>query len=140
MKRKWVVPVFTFVFIFVMLFNMVGLAINSFWYDINDLPKGQHLRDIPCPDNKSVLSIYEVNVPDIGYGIRGEIANLDKNGNRQTRNIYWETGTRKYNVTFLDADTIIINDHEVHINGEPYDSRRQIELPEASAKNRLRSN
>ena len=137
MKSKLLAPVFAFLIIFVMLFNMVGLAIDAFSFDMEKLPTGKHLYNVASPDGVSVLCVYLVDIPNIGSAIRGELNTLDESGKRDTKNIYWETGTRTCIASFINSTTALINEHEVNINGTPYDSRTQIILPEASAKNRL---
>lgn len=137
MKSKPIAPIFVFLLIFVMLFNMVGLAVDAFSFNMEKLPKGEYLYNVASPDGVSVLCIYLVDIKGIGSAIRGELNTLDDAGQRQVKNIYWETGTRTCIASFINSTTAIINEHEVNINGTPYDSRTQIELPEASAKNRM---
>lgn len=137
MKSRLVAPIFVFLLIFVMLFNMVGLAVDAFSFDMEKLPKGRYLYNVSSPDGVSVLCIYLVDIPNIGSAIRGELNTLNDSGEREIKNIYWETGTRTCIASFLNSTTALINEHEVNINGTPYDSRTQIVLPEASAKNRM---
>ena len=137
MKCKFWQPILVFLLIFVMFFNMIGLAVDSFSFDMDKLPTGEHLFNHTAPDGVSVLCAYLVDIKGIGSAVRCELNTLDENGNRQVKNIYWETGVRTCNVSFINSTTALINDHEVNINGTPYDSRTQIILPEASAKSRL---
>ncbi len=137
MKCKLFEPILVFLLIFVMFFNMIGLAVDSFSFDMDKLPNGKYLYNVAAPDGISVLCVYLVDIKGIGSAVRCELNTLDEGGNRQVKNIYWETGVRTCNVSFINATTALINDHEVNINGTPYDSRTQIILPEASAKNRL---
>ena len=84
------------------------------------------------PDGKNTLRIYSVEIDGIGTAVRGEIVSTDR-----TYNIYWETGTTSAIAAWVDDSTVDINGNTVNINGKPYDSRRQIEIPSGSAKNKL---
>ncbi len=137
MVRKVVEPIFTILFLFVTIFNMVCFAVDSFDYDMEDLPKGEHLVSSMSPDTDKTLRLYWVEIKDIGTAIRGEIATFENNV-IQTKNIYWETHVdNQVPFGWIDEDTVVINQHIIDINGEPYDSRTQIELPAASAKSRM---
>lgn len=114
----------------VSIINVVYYINSSFFYDLTDLPTGNFLYSAMSPDGEKTLSIYRVDVEKIGYGIRGEI--VSQNG---AKNVYWETNTAVAIATWLDDNTILVNDRTVDINGEAFDSRRNIELPEGSIKN-----
>lgn len=140
MKCKLAEPIFVFALVAVMLFNMIGLAVDSFGYSIEDLPEGKFMFSAMSPDSKNTLRIYKVEIQNVGSAIRGEVVSFEENGDMTSKNIYWETGVDTAMAGWLDEDTVTINDHEVNLTGDPYDSRSQIELPEASAKKRMQSN
>lgn len=131
--------IFEFVFVLltmlVTVFNSIGLIVDSFFYKIDDLPKGEFLYSVMSPDSLKTLKIYRVNIERVGTAVRGEIVNTSNNSS--AKNIYWETGVSTAIATWTDEDSVNINAHDVSINGQPFDSRRQIVLPEASAKNRM---
>lgn len=137
MARRIAEPVCAILIIVVTLFNMVFLAFDSFKHDMEDLPEGNFVASYMSPDTKNTLKIYEVNIKDVGTGLRGELNYLNESGQIETRNIYWETKIdRNVPIGWINKSTLAINEHIIDINGEPFDSRSQIELPEASAKNR----
>jgi len=127
--------VFVMIFIFVMVFNMVGLAVNAFSKDINDLPTGSFLYSTMSPDGNSTLKVYRVSINNIGTAIRGEVITKNQNGETVTKNIYWQTDKKSAIASWEDSSTVTINDERIEINGKPYDSRKEIELPKATPKN-----
>ena len=127
--------IFVMVFLFVMVFNMVGLAVNAFANDINDLPSGNFLYSTMSPDGNSTLKIYRVSINNIGTAIRGEVITKNENGETLTKNIYWQTDEKNAIASWEDSEYVTINDKRININGNPYDSRKEIELPEATPKN-----
>ncbi len=138
MKSRVFELVFVLVFLFVTIFNMIGLAIDSFGFDMSDLPQGEFLYSAMSPDGENTLKIYRVTVERIGVAIRGEIVPAGVQAEQAAaKNIYWETGADTAIAAWTGEGAVSINGHEVNIGGTPYDSRRQIELPEASAKNRM---
>ena len=132
--------VFTFVLVFVMLFNAVGMAIDAFSYDMDDLPEGKKLYYELCPNASKVFSLYLVELEGINTALRGEVAYFDEEGTLQTRNIYWQVGKKTAIAGWKDENTVTVDNKDINITGEPYDCRTQIELPEYSAKNRSMNN
>lgn len=136
MKVKYVEPILVFLLIFVMLFNAIGMAVDAFGYDMEELPKGKRLYYELLPNDTKSFSLYLVEIDGVNTAIRGEVSYFNESGNMETRNIYWQVGVKTAIAGWKDENTITINDQDIKINGEPYDSRTQIELPEYSAKNR----
>lgn len=139
-KNKILEPVLVFVLILVTLFNMVGLAVEAFGYDTTELPKGEFLYSVMSPDSKHTLRLYLVEIENVNTAIRGEVVSLKEDGTMESRNVYWEVGTKNAIAGWINEETVSINNREVKLSGEPFDSRKQIELPEASAKNRAMNN
>lgn len=138
MKNKRLLePILTIVFVFVTVFNMIGVAIDTFGNNMEKLPEGTPLFSVMSPDGLKTLRIYRIQIKNIGTAIRGETITTDKNNQLVKTNIYWETNASAAIASWKNEDTVEINNNEVKIDGAPYDSRTQIELPEASAKNRL---
>ena len=123
-----------------MLFNAIGMAVDAFGYDMDDLPQGKFLYSVMSPDGKNTFSLYLVEIEDVNTAIRGEIASINDEDKIEKENIYWQVGEKTAIAGWKDENTITINDREIKLTGEPYDSRTQIELPEHSAKNRTLNN
>lgn len=136
MKFKYKEAVFAFLLVFVMLFNAIGMAVDAFSYDMEDLPEGKRLYYELCPNDSKSFSLYLVELEGINTALRGEVSYFDEDGKMQTRNIYWQVGKKTAIAGWKDEDTVTVDNKDININGEPYDSRTQIELPEYSAKNR----
>ena len=124
-----IIPVLLFV---VCVVNVGYFIHNAFFYSLDGLPQGNLSFPVMSPDGKNTLRIYSVEIDGIGTAVRGEIISTDR-----TYNIYWETGTTSAIAAWVDDSTVDINGNTVNINGKPYDSRRQIEIPSGSAKNKL---
>ncbi|MBE6762586.1 MAG: hypothetical protein E7551_09945 [Ruminococcaceae bacterium] len=140
MKIKYAEPIFVFLIIIVMLFNAVGLAVDAFSYDMEELPVGKCLYSELFPSDSKNLSLYLVELDGVNTAVRGEVSYFDENNQKVTRNVYWQVGEKTAIAGWKDENTVTINNKDIKINGEPYDSRTQIELPEYSAKNRTINN
>ena len=81
-----------------------------------------------------------VEIENVNTAIRGEVVSVKEDGTMESRNVYWEVGTKNAITGWINEETVSINNREVKLSGEPFDSRKQIELPEASAKNRAMNN
>lgn len=134
LKSKIFKTVFVVLLVFVLFFNMFFLAKDSFWSGIKNLPTGKFLYSSMSPDGNSTLKIFIVTVKNVGTGIRGEVVTKDENGKNLTKNIYWETNTKSAIASWINENTVNINGNDVSI-ASYYDSRKQIALPEAAAKN-----
>ena len=87
------------------------------------------------PDGNSTLKIYRVSINNIGTAIRGEVITKNENDETITKNVYWQTHEKSAIASWEDGNNLTINDKRININGKPYDSRKEIELPEATPKN-----
>jgi len=135
-KFKYAEPIFVFLVIFIMLFNAIGMAIDAFSYDMDELPSGKPLYSAMSPDGKTTFRLHMVEIENVNTALRGEIIYSDENGDLQKRNIYWQVGARNAIAGWKDETTITVAGRDIKINSETYDSRTQIVLPEHSAKNR----
>lgn len=124
-----IIPVLLFA---VCMVNIGYFIHNAFFYSLKSLPQGNLSFPVMSPDGRNTLRIYSVEIDGIGQAVRGEIVSKER-----TYNIYWETGTTTAIAAWVDDSTVEINGNAVNIHGTPYDSRRQIELPTGSAKNRM---
>lgn len=137
MKFKYAEPVFVFLLLFVMLFNVICTSIDAFGYSMEKLPEGKFLYSVMSPDGKNTFSLYLVKIENVNTAIRGEVASIEDNEEIKKRNVYWEVGTKTAIAGWKDENTITVNDKELKVDGDTYDSRTQIELPEHSVKNRV---
>ena len=137
MKIKYGQSIVAFLFVFVILFNAISMAVDAFSFDMDELPTGKMLSFYPSPDNSKTLTFYLVEIERTNTAIRGELLYTNENGEKETRNIYWQVGAKTVQAVWVDENIAIVNENEVYINGDPYDSRTQIILPEYSAKNRI---
>ena len=140
MKPKYAEPIFVFLLICVMLFNVVFTAMDAFGNSMERLPKGSFLYSVMSPDGKNTFSLYLVEIEGVNTALRGEVASFSETEVIEKRNVYWQVGAKTAIAGWKDENTITVNDKEIKLTGEPYDSRNQIELPEHSAKNRTLNN
>ena len=89
------------------------------------------------PDGKNTFSLYRVEMENVNTAVRGEVVSVLEDEEIKKRNIYWQVGIKTAIAGWKDENTITVNDKEIKLSGEPYDSRTQIILPEHSAKNRV---
>lgn len=136
MKMKYIEGILAFLLVFVMLFNAVGMAVDAFFYDVDELPTGKLLFSEQSPEKSKTLAFYLVEIEDVNTGVRGEVSYINEDGETETRNIYWQVGAKTAEVEWKGENQVVINESEINLKGEPYDSRTQIILPEHSAKNR----
>ena len=136
MKIKYAEPILVFLIIISMLFNAAYMAVDAFGYDMDELPKGKFLYSVMSPDGKNTFSLYLVKMENVNTAVRGEVVSIDENAEMKKQNVYWQVGAKTAIAGWKDEATITVNDKEIKLGGEPYDSRTQIELPEHSAKNR----
>ncbi len=137
MKFRALEGIFVLVVLLVTVFNMVAFAIGSFSYDVDTLPKGKFKTAIASPSGEKILRLYLVDIEDVGSGVRGTVTDK-KSGTEKT--VCWKTGTKNCNAKWINENILIIDGSEINLLGDPYDSRKQIELPEGSAKNRAYEN
>lgn len=137
MKKKYIEGVFAFLLLFVTLFNIVGMVADAFFYNVDELPTGEFLFSNKSPNGSQTLNFYLVEIENVNTGVRGELSYINEKGETQTRNIYWQVGAKTAEVEWKGENQVVINESEINITGEPYDSRTQIVLPEHSAKNRV---
>lgn len=135
MKARFIEGIFAFIFVAVMLFNTIGMAVDAFSYDMDELPVGEKLFSEPSPDRSKNITFYLVEIEGVNTAIRGELSYTNDKGETEIRNIYWQVGTETVQAEWVDEKMILINENEVYPDGDPYDSRTQIILPEYSAKN-----
>ena len=85
------------------------------------------------PDTSKTIKIYKVEVLEYGVGIRGELIEI-VNDKEVVKNVYWQTFNSNATVSWINENVVQINNEIIDLNGTPFDCRRKIEIPEASAK------
>ncbi len=132
MKCKYTEFIIMCLVLIVTVVNMVGLAYDGLAHSLSDLPKGELVQSIESADKKLTLNLYKASLTGVGHAVRGEIVDAK---NQEIRNIYWQLDTKIAEGFWVNKNTVNINGNVVNVDGEPYDSRKAIELPDASLKN-----
>ena len=122
-----------------MLFNAIGLAYDTFNYSMDDLPEGKELYYELCPNDAKIFKLYLVELEGVDTALRGEVSYY-KDEKLIVKNVYWQIGKKTVKAGWKDKNTITVDDKDINIYNQTYDSRTQIELPEYSAKNRTLNN
>jgi hypothetical protein len=110
---------------------MAFLAVDGLGNSLEGLPKGKLVLSSKSADKKMSLNIYKAELNGVDTAVRGEVVFEDGS----LRNIYWDIGQEDTSAKWANNDTVIINGNYISIDGIVFDSRRRIELPEASYKN-----
>lgn len=116
----------------VTLFNIGGLLMDLHLNKTTDLPQGSLVLSSVNEDRSVTVKFYAASLSGAKSAIRGEAVNKETG---EIKHIYWALDESSAVVKWLSKNVLEVNGNVVNINGEPYDSRTQIELPEASLKN-----
>lgn len=136
MKIKYIEFIFVMITLIVTLFNMICFAVDGLTNKTSDLPEGEFVAEYPNYDNSAVVKIYSATLNGVCTAIRGEVV---KSSGGETKNIYWQLDESNAQVQWVGKNTVYINGNAVNINGDPYDGRSKIKLPEASLKNMMKN-
>lgn len=121
MKNKILLKVITIVFAIVILFNMVFLIVDFFFYNIKTLPEGEFLFSSMSPNGEHTVKVFLVDAGNnLGKGIRGELFCVETG---KTKNIYWSINEDNAFVGWVSDTVISINGSSVNIDDDPYDWR-----------------
>ncbi len=107
----------------VIVFNLVIMVKDGAFFDIEELPEGELMYSVDCPDGEKTLNVYLVE-NSIGAAVRGEIAN----GKDKSYNIFWQTDTNMVNSAWINENLVMINDVLLDVENTTYDSRRGTSL------------
>ena len=102
--------------------SIVFFAYDNFFFDIKQLPEGEHIVSVTTTGDHFTINMYKVQ-NNMGTAIRGEL--LD-NKTKTTKNVYWETATDKTEVFWLNETMVSINGNVVDVTIDTFDSRRPI--------------
>lgn len=101
---------------------LLGIFLYTFLVSMESLPKGEFLVEESSPDGKFTLKAYVTNGgATTSYAVRGELVFNEKNG--KTKNIYWNYREEDAEISWVDNDTVIINNHTLNVPKEKYDFR-----------------
>ncbi len=103
----------------VAIFNLVIMVKNGAFFKIEELPKGELMYSVDCPDGQKTLNVYLVK-NNLGAAVRGEISD----GDAKPYNIFWQTDTDDVDSFWVDSDVVVINDVALNVKESFYDSRR----------------
>ena len=117
--------------VIVVLFNITFFVIDSFFYNIDNLPVGEFLFSSMSPTGDYTLKMYSVYGGEtLGNAIRGEIVSIE---NGKVRNVYWQSDEKTAVVSWLSDSIVNINNNNVDVaNNINYDWRDKFgpsELP-----------
>lgn len=105
-----------------MTMSLLGIFVYKFFISIESLPKGEFLTEESSPDGKYTLKAYVTNGgATTSYAIRGELVFNEKSG--KPKNIYWNYREEDAEISWLDNDTVIINNRTLNVPKEKYDFR-----------------
>lgn len=108
----------------VMLFNLVFFCIDSFFYNINNLPEGKFLFSSMSPGGQYTLKLYLVDGGQtLGKGIRGELVDIET---KKSKNVYWVAGEEHAMVGWASDEVVSVNGHTVDVSKYVYDWRREL--------------
>lgn len=101
---------------------LLGIFLYTLFVSMESLPKGEFLVEESSPDGKFTLRAYVTNGgATTSYAVRGELVFNEKNG--KTKNIYWNYREEDAEISWVDNDTVIINNHTLNVPKEKYDFR-----------------
>lgn len=122
MNRKVKVILLVTIIPITLILVLLGIFLYTFFVSMESLPKGEFLVEELSPDGKFTLKAYVTNGgATTSYAVRGELVFNEKNG--KTKNIYWNYREEDAEISWVDNDTVIINNHTLNVPKEKYDFR-----------------
>ncbi|PIE92332.1 DUF5412 family protein [Bacillus fungorum] len=111
---------------FTISFIIIVFISLGYWkfFTLSGVSGGEKIQSIHSPDKTYTLHIYRHNGgATTSFAIRGElVANNKKFMN--TKNIYWNYREENATVQWLDDHTVMINNHNLHVETDTYDFRK----------------
>jgi hypothetical protein len=107
------------------ILTIIAIAIYALIFrlfiSMDYLPKGDLMGSFESPDRTYVVNMYLTNCgATCAYAVRGELIDSARS---TKRNIYFKYKEQRAEVTWLDADTVVINGIELDVPHERYDWR-----------------
>ncbi len=118
MKTKRILIVLGIIAGIVISFNTVCDVIDTFFYNMEDLPNGKLLESVESPDGDKAASVYLIENA-LGTAVRCSV-----DDGEEQKNIYWQTDERKAEIRWLDDESILINGVTLNVTDGSYDSRK----------------
>lgn len=130
MKSKKLYVLISFLAILVVFLNIIFFMKDMFFYNTKGsesmevLPKGNFMYSSICGyDENKVVKTYVIDCKGLGKAVRAEMVNAS---NKQTRTIFWQSGTTNINVSWNSEKTVVINGHKINVNTGYYDARGRV--------------
>lgn len=124
MKNKYA---FLLLYIAALIISLINTAFslkNYLFADINELPAGRLVAEVPSPTGEKTVNVYLVK-NSLGSAVRGEL--VLKSG--EAKNVFWQTDIDGVNVTWGNEELIFFNDVPISGDGShSYDCRRGTSL------------
>lgn len=122
MKRRLKITLLVVSIPVTLVLILLGAFVYSFFISMESLPEGDYLSEESSPDGKYTLKAYVTNGgATTSYAVRGELVFNEKNG--KTKNIYWDYREETAEISWVDEDTVIINNRTLNVPKEKYDFR-----------------
>ncbi|KMK95309.1 hypothetical protein VL03_10700 [Rossellomorea marisflavi] len=103
-----------------------GLIALIHWslFDIDRLEPGELITEETSPDGRYTVQTFRNNGgATVDYAVLGVLTFNEKD--RGVKNIYWQYHEEEGKVSWVDDDTVQINDQVLHVPDEVYDYRRE---------------
>lgn len=113
--KKWLI-ILSSVFIIAIL--TIGALVYDFLnVELDELSKGEFLSEHPSPYNELIARAYVIDEggATVRAAIRAEIDFGD-----EIKTIYWNYDESTAKISWIDGETININDHELNIFNDTY--------------------
>jgi len=114
-KKYWIA------FIIIILVGSIIIFIYNNFYNINNIPNGEHIESILSPNEHYKITSYIIKGDSLSKdAIRVELENTQT---QKKKNIYWNYPQSDVTIKWLDDSTIQINDIKLNIYKDKYDWR-----------------
>ncbi|WP_312648961.1 DUF5412 family protein [Aminipila sp.] len=104
--------------------SAIGFSIyqNIFYISIDNIPKGEFVKEVTSPNGQYSINIYLVNGgATVDYAIRGELVYIKEK--RKSQNIYWNYNESSAEVNWIDDNNVWINAVPLNVLTDRYDYR-----------------
>lgn len=113
--------VITVMLAIVIVLNVGFFISDSFFYNIDTLPKGEFLFSSMSPNGQYTVRFYAVDGgKTIRSAVRGERVDINTG---DVKNIYWEAGVNNAFAGWLNDTVISVNEHAFDVVTQVYDWR-----------------
>lgn len=120
MKKGMAFYLFYFFAFVVIIVNSFYLVKENFFINIESVPHGDFQYSIASPNKDCMLEVYFIDT-SVGNSIR--VAEVRE---KESRNIFWQTGTDKVKIKWKNSSTVIINGIDLNLEDREYFDCRSI--------------